>query len=347
MALKNSLKEQIETGKLRVGMQLPGENELASQYNISRPSVRKALDELEAASLIYRIAGKGSFVNDQTQDTPARILTLGIDFMDQVIGNDWYYGKILAGAKQACMKHNCRLATISQEELDCIPDNYIDGLISMNVRGEHVDQINALYRRGIPTVMINSFPTSKNIGYVSVDYREEARRGVEYLLDIGHRNIAIINSNTRPGDAATERTKGYEDAFKQAGVPLNKELYFSMDPVKKIVDILADFLSNKEITAVFITNGAWFELFLLSAARLNLKIPDDMSVLCFDNVDVFTDACGVSVSAIHMPLEYMGRRSVESLVERILKGAECPVIRETVEASLVINRSCKKNVSKY
>src|SRR5262245_24463161 len=61
--IKLILREQITGGELVPGVQLPTENELCRQYNVSRITIVKALTDLQHEGLIRRIQGKGSIVN--------------------------------------------------------------------------------------------------------------------------------------------------------------------------------------------------------------------------------------------------------------------------------------------
>jgi len=60
--LKEILKEKIETGELKPGDLLPSERELKEKYQISRPTIRQALNELVNEGLVYREKGKGTYV---------------------------------------------------------------------------------------------------------------------------------------------------------------------------------------------------------------------------------------------------------------------------------------------
>ena len=59
------IKEQIESGRLRIGDRLPTEKELSEQFSVSRITSKRALVELEQEGLITRTRGKGSFVADK------------------------------------------------------------------------------------------------------------------------------------------------------------------------------------------------------------------------------------------------------------------------------------------
>ena len=67
MQLYNELKDNIDKKLWKKGMKLPTEHELAEQYNISRHTVRKALDRLEQDEYINRIPSKGTFVNSKSK----------------------------------------------------------------------------------------------------------------------------------------------------------------------------------------------------------------------------------------------------------------------------------------
>lgn len=64
------LRDQIWSGELAAGDQVPTEEELGKMFQVSRPTVRQALQILEQDKLIYREAGRGTFVNDIVEELP-------------------------------------------------------------------------------------------------------------------------------------------------------------------------------------------------------------------------------------------------------------------------------------
>tara|TARA_Y100001935_G_scaffold105768_1_gene87686 strand:+ start:51090 stop:51878 length:789 start_codon:yes stop_codon:yes gene_type:complete len=75
------LQEQIETGVFKANEKLPSENDLSEQFEVSRVTVRRALQTLENEKVIYRCQGVGSFVNDNRAHNPLMELK---DFMEEV-----------------------------------------------------------------------------------------------------------------------------------------------------------------------------------------------------------------------------------------------------------------------
>ena len=74
-------------------------------------------------------------------------------------------------------------------------------------------------------------------------------------------------------------------------------------------------------------------------ARLGVRLPEDLDVICFDDVENFTETIGVPVSCIRMPLRTMGAQAVEYLIRKI-RNPECEKVEQMFRASLVVNR-CK------
>ena len=88
------LRSQIEKGIFKPEEKLPSENELAGKFDVSRVTVRRALQSLENESMIYRCQGLGSFVNDERKphnlvrltDFNEDMANAGLDASSNVIG---------------------------------------------------------------------------------------------------------------------------------------------------------------------------------------------------------------------------------------------------------------------
>ncbi|MDV7135238.1 GntR family transcriptional regulator [Williamsia muralis] len=63
-ALARQLRRDISSGNYDNGIRLPTESELSDRYEVSRQTVRRAFVDLVAAGIVYRVPGRGTFVND-------------------------------------------------------------------------------------------------------------------------------------------------------------------------------------------------------------------------------------------------------------------------------------------
>ena len=63
--IKQDILRQIRAAELKEGQKISSETELAAKYKVSRPTVRRALDELVFAGYLYRHQGKGTFVSSE------------------------------------------------------------------------------------------------------------------------------------------------------------------------------------------------------------------------------------------------------------------------------------------
>lgn len=106
--IKSFIVEGIDGGQWQTGARLPSENELASQFSLSRMTVNRALKELEADGVVKRIQGKGTFV---APPRPLRsVLSIqGIDEEVRARGND-YQCRVLQ-LKSVVVGNSARSAT--------------------------------------------------------------------------------------------------------------------------------------------------------------------------------------------------------------------------------------------
>jgi len=341
--LHDDLRRQIVERKLTPGMALPSENQLADDYGVSRPTVRKALEVLEQADYIIRRAGVGSFVCDLEQETEKkrqRQFNFGTDLIAGDAG--FYNGIIISGIKRGCEASGSRLSLISKNDL-ITSGITINGLVLGTVMPDDFAYYSELAEAGIPIAMINRFPRQPELAYFSVDYAAEAEKAVEYLLMLGHRDIAVVGAGEDNNVATSPRTKGWEQAFIRRGLAPPHHLRFPFTEIRGGQDNLAAFLQQNRVTAIFVTLGALISPVAQVLFRLGLQVPKDISVFCFDDLDEMQELLGIPVCYVKMPLSIMGRQAVEYLVRRNYEP-NCPVPRKVFEASLVINSGCR-NIS--
>lgn len=338
--LYDELRRRIEERELLPGMALPSENALAADYSISRPTVRRALEMLEKDSCIVRRAGIGSFVNSKDKngngEKTAKRLTIGVDTYG--VGAEFYTGLIVSGLKRGIGQCGGRLTLVEKGDINAARSE-IDGLVLATAGPEDFSFYADLAASGLPVVMINRFPPQQELAYLAVDYTIEATKAIDYLLLLGHRNIAVIGSSN-DNMATGERTRGWAQAFRKRGLTPPEELCFPFSEMWNRNDNLLRFFERRRVSAIFVTLGSLMPAVLQEVGRAGLRVPDDLSLICFDDMEETLQYVGTPVSYVRMPLVAMGMRAVEYLAKRHADPSY-PVMRQLMEASLVVNSACR------
>ncbi|MBS1370624.1 MAG: LacI family DNA-binding transcriptional regulator [Lentisphaeria bacterium] len=332
----NMLRREIEGRLIPAGQLMPSENKLAEKYSISRTTARKVLQMLAEKGYIASRAGVGWEVLSPAPDKPElnRRRIIGVD-SELSPGLYYYYPHLLDGIKQAAKEYDCRLVISNFSSPDELKKGEEDALLVINIRNEEYQEYEKLADRGIPVVFINRYLDNPKFSCFAVNYQHEAGRAVEYLLLTGHHRIAMIaGRGTR--HLVEPRINGFYQAFTAFELEPPEELIYRDLSVKE----LAEKLRRDRPTAAFLMDGGKLPGFMLAAECAGMRIPDDISLICFDDVsdNPLTEQ---PVSHIRMPLRAMGAAALRHAIQR-LEDSSCRPEHRFVGADLVINSSCRK-----
>ncbi|WP_030623807.1 LacI family DNA-binding transcriptional regulator [Streptomyces sclerotialus] len=219
-------------------------------------------------------------------------------------------------------------------------DKHVDGLIVAPAATTETGHLAAAHTAGCPVVLLDRQAPGLPADSVTVDNHGAAQDAVRRLLAAGHRRIALVSllgsapaddsadAPAAPADPVStglERIEGYRAALREAGLTdtdtyLRTGTFHREDPA----DLTAGLLSLPEPpTAVFATDSM-IALGVLSAARDHgLRVPDDLSVVTFDDTD-WARAVRPRVSVVAQPVQELGARAVQSLIARIEGTTRAP-----------------------
>jgi DNA-binding LacI/PurR family transcriptional regulator len=146
------------------------------------------------------------------------------------------------------------------------------------------DQIAQFVRDGLPIVCLDRDVDSTSVPLVQVDNRRGARRATEHLLELGHRRIGHITGSPELR-ISDQRVEGYRDGLAWAGIELDPALLeegrFSEEGGFAAMGALLD---RSDLTAVFAANDLSAIGAMAAAAERGLRVPDDVSVVGFDDL---------------------------------------------------------------
>ncbi len=192
---------------------------------------------------------------------------------------------------------------------------------------------------GIPVVAVDPHTGTADVPSVDSDNLAGAVLATEYLLGLGHRRIALLGG--RPDlESARLREEGFRAAMASAGVPVDEALVRNGGYRPETAEGPArELLSHADRpTAVFGTNDLMAIRTLEVARELGLRVPDDLSVIGFDDVPE-SAAAMPPLTTVHQPLHEMGAAALDLLV-RMLDAPGDPVGGVRLPTSLVVRGSC-------
>ncbi|CAG7652675.1 GntR family transcriptional regulator [Paenibacillus allorhizosphaerae] len=335
--IQNDIKKMYAEGKLREGDRIPSEKELADQYNVSQITSKNALIGLMEEGIVVRIKGKGTFVKGdssqqkilayyssqqaQGRGTIGLIVPMLKNRVEQqfVNGIEYY-------SNEAGYDIMLRITRESQEEeakaIEAFLQKGVQGMIIFPVEQENYNEsILRLSLEKKPLVLLDRFLKEIRTYSVSSDNVNGTCVAVDELLKDGHQTIAFITpENTN--SATDERAQGFEKAFQQRGIPIDKNLWcviplrtlYSEEAYGQIFEFLQQ---NPEITAVFTVNTMLAQFTYKAAKQLGRAVPDHIKLVTFDSPELD------HVSWIQQNEQEMCRQTLNLLLEQ-MQGAYEP-----------------------
>jgi LacI family transcriptional regulator len=190
-----------------------------------------------------------------------------------------------------------------------------------------------------PIVIVD--PHNENPDYPSViaQNREAALSVIQYLTGLGHQRIGFIGG--RPElKSATQRLQGYTDGLMRACLPLEPDLVQAGDYTQQTGFCCTQKLLSlpKPPTAIFAANDESAFGVLEAAREAGLRIPDDLSVIGFDNIPESAYSTP-ALTTVDQSIEQMGFLATRLLVQLISEG-EVENRTYTVPTHLVVRKSC-------
>jgi len=209
--------------------------------------------------------------------------------------------------------------------LESLERRWIDGIIFSRVTGDTFkEKVPRLLENKVKMVFVDRVPAESKlpVARVEIDNEKAAYTATEFLIKLGHRDIACITGplNTR---IAQQRLEGYKKALKDNNLPIRDELIaegtFKLDSGFKGVNILLD--RNVPFTAIFANNDLMAVGAIKALRKRNLQVPDDVSVMGFDGIPL-SEYIDPSLTTVVQPIYEMGKTAAKLLLESIKKGGE-------------------------
>lgn len=328
-ALRQQLVDHLLRTRPTVGERFFSDHELARLSQLSRPTVRRALDDLERDGWIERRPGIGTFIGPRAAVGPAahhdgngggnghshRAVRLALMIhMIGDFGHDWYAAGVMNGIDHAASETGVSLELLGDRDGDVkttsrrLMQSRPDVLAFAAPPLRHISLIGEARRLGISCIGTGTLLEKIGVPTVCEDGTDAARRGVRYLVENGHRRIGLVLAPfALPW--VFDRRQGWVDGLHESGMEADEGMvcWLSGDDHEQQADALMRYLDRRQPTALLF--GSW--VFVQALAPLvragKVRVPQDLSVVTFDQHPNLEMWLGVRPTTLALPLLDMGR----------------------------------------
>lgn len=361
----------IMEGRYRPGEKIPTEKEIAAEFNASRPTVGRAMRDLEQHGMLVRRQGAGTFVRKTTH---SRTETFGILIPWQ--GEDSLDSK--SSIFSAMVPEISRISSRSGYTLllnESPRDDFGDAvrrakticrqLIELQVAGvffmpienpasdikSNVEIAESFERAGVAVVLldrdINEWSHRSRYDVVAIDNEYASYVLTRHLLQLGCRRIDFL-TGVMGITSVMGRIEGFWKALRAAAIPCEASRIVQVDPTRLInldvdnnkaeLDPIVERIRGGQTEAIVCVNDMTAIRLMRHLLSIGISIPDDVRIVGFDDspIDEFLP---VPLTTIRQNVQALAYEAVRTLKDRIEKP-DSPARDVMVATELVIRQSC-------
>ncbi len=199
-----------------------------------------------------------------------------------------------------------------------ILENRVDGIILSGPRQDDRGLIE-LHESGVPIMLLGQMPNT-DIPFVDVDARKGAESAVNFLVEHGYKQIAMITNAPMQYTSAQQRRQGYVNSLTKAGLPINEE-WFKEGEYTPASGFQAaqELLAKKDLPdAIFVASDVVAMGVYRAIKQENLRIPEDIAVVGFDDIPM-SQYFDPPLTTVHLPGFNLGWAAGDRLIRLIMK----------------------------
>lgn len=345
------LREALTVGRYGPDTKLPSEKEFVAKFGVSRPTIGRALAELESEGLIERRPGSGTYAVGQNHREDH---VFGLLIPE--LGLTEIFEPICQGISRAQLggRHGLlwgpQLAPDSPKEVQArqLCDYYLERSVSgiffapleLSDRKDDVNLqiLQALDQAHIPVVLLDrdvcEYPNRSKYDLVGIDNRRAGYVITEHLLHCGCQRILFF-SRSYSAPTVNQRILGYRDAMRAHDNPGSEEPVAHGDPTD--VFAIRAILSNRHPDAIICANDYTAARLMATLNSFGVRVPSDIRICGMDDIK-YASLLQVPLTTIHQPCPEIGVIALMAMLDRIAHP-NAPTRDFLVDFRLVIRQS--------
>ena len=332
-------------------------SDIAKEANVSLATVSRVLNNSgyvkeDTKKKVLKIIKKLNYTPSAIAQSLSKNETSTIGVIVPDITNP-FFGQIIKGISQVADENNLNIILCNSDENLDKELKSIKTLRAQRIRGliisptsvdnsENSESLKTLNSLGIPVVLVDGHLKYPNFNGVFVDNIKGSFDGVNALIKEGHEKIGILTGrmNSKP---AKDRLLGYKKALSLNNIPFNSDYVLYGDYSQESgYHLTKRLLRQKDKpTALFISNNMMTLGCLKALFEDNYKVPDDISLLSFDKIDIL-NILGIPISHINGPSTKLGKIGMQLLIDALKNKKTLEFKNITLTPQLVLYGSEKR-----
>jgi len=325
-------------------------NDVAEKAGVSKSTVSHVINntrfvEEETRSRVMRVIQELGYQPSLIARslTTNRTGTIGIIVSD--VSNN-FFGDVLHGIEDIVRPANYSLVVCNTDEILEREDHYIDLLLRQRVDGiiaaatsQKWDVLGKAYVEHTPLVFVDRAYEGLTGPFVGVDNFNGARMGVRHLIEGGHRNIGILAGFQRLS-TMRDRLAGFQSELSAHAIAVNNDWVITSPlSVEAGRQAAIQLLSLPERpTAIFISNNLLSLGTLLALQDLNLRCPEDVALVGFDD-HPWAKVAHPPLTVVRQPAREVGQNAAEMLLN-LIDGQTLDLSTRLLPCEMVLRQSC-------
>jgi GntR family transcriptional regulator of arabinose operon len=351
--VKAALLREIESGRWAPGARLPSEAALVRQFGLSRITVGRAVKDLQAAGLIARRAGSGTFVRE-----PAKTQTLSFGLIIPELGETDIFEPLCQGIMSSPLArgHALLWGNVGGSEVQskaaaawraCLQyiDRGVSGVFYAPLATDAASSelnlriVRALHDAKIPIVLLDRstlpYPLPSPYDLVGIDNRGAGFVVTDHLLRRGCQRVVFIGR--KDGASTTDaREAGYRDALYAANALFDRSFIHRGDAAEEAA--IQDFLASRRPDGIVCANDRTAGSVMHSLRRAGRKVPADVRMVGIDDVE-YARLLPVPLTTLRQPTRQIGDVALHVMLQRIARP-DLPACETRLHCELIVRESC-------
>jgi len=227
------------------------------------------------------------------------------------VANENGYNVIICLSDESFDKEVINMETLANGNID----GFIMSLSKETQQKKDFHHIAEVINQGMPVVMFDRITNDILCDKVIIDDHLAAFNATQFLIDKGLKKIALITTVDYVS-VGKLRTDGYKKALKNNEIKLDESLIIRIEDTEHFEESIENLLKTKSVDAVFAVNELFAVTAIKVAARLGIKIPDELSVIGFTD-GLISKYSSPSITTVVQNGIKMGAKAAKMLIERL------------------------------